>query len=49
MAKDSKSEERRDAILKKMLKTPHKPHQPLEKKQKRTIGKGRVRPGKSRG
>jgi hypothetical protein len=43
-------DEKRDAILKRMLKTPHRPHTPLQRKsmQKLTTGKGRVRVGKSR-
>jgi mRNA-degrading endonuclease RelE of RelBE toxin-antitoxin system len=37
--------------VKRMLQTPHKPHEPLKKKSKRklTKGKGRVRVGRSRG
>jgi hypothetical protein len=41
-------DEKRDAILKRMLETPHKPHEPLKAKRKPTKGKGRVRVGKSR-
>jgi hypothetical protein len=41
-------DKKRDAILGRMLETPHKPHAPLKKKQKPTAGKGRVRVGKSR-
>jgi mRNA-degrading endonuclease RelE of RelBE toxin-antitoxin system len=49
MAKHSNSgNELRDAILKRMLETPHKPHVPVKKKRKQSAGKGRVRVGKSR-
>lgn len=43
--------ERREAALKRMLATPHKPHKPIGRKAspaKRTAGKGRARAGKPR-
>jgi mRNA-degrading endonuclease RelE of RelBE toxin-antitoxin system len=49
MANSKLDDETRDAILKRMLETPPKPHAPLKSsKRNRTTPKGRARVGKSR-